>query len=139
MDKPHTSVASRMTGYDQPWLAKVKEDVLEPDLPIVDPHHHLWDFPGHRYLLPELLADTGSGHNVVQTVFVECTAFYRADGPANLKPVGETEFVNGAAAMCASGVYGATRACAGIVSFADLTQGAAVEAVLRAQVPAGNG
>jgi predicted TIM-barrel fold metal-dependent hydrolase len=114
------------------WLDQVQEDILEPDLPICDPHHHLWDHEASRYLLDELLADTGSGHNVVSTVFVECASMYRADGPEQLKPVGETEFVNGVAAMSASGRYGATRACLGIVSFADLTLGAAVGEVLDA-------
>ena len=99
------------------------EDVLEPDLPICDPHHHLWDHPGRRYLLDELLADTGSGHAVRATVFVECLSMYRAQGPLATRPVGETEFVNGIAAMSASGRYGPTRAAAGIVSFADLTLG----------------
>ena len=54
------------------WLAKVHEDALEPELPIVDPHHHLWDHPGSRYMLDEILRDTGSGHRVLMTVFVEC-------------------------------------------------------------------
>ena len=115
------------------------EDVIEPELPICDPHHHLWDFPTSRYLLPELLADTGSGHRVESTVFVECTAFYRASGAEDLRVVGETEFVGGAAAMAASGRYGAALACAGIVGRADLAMGARVEAVLAAQVAAGNG
>ena len=96
------------------WLAQVVEDIVEPGLPICDPHHHLWDHPDSRYLLDELLADTGSGHNVVSTVFVECASMYRAEGPEALRPVGETEFVNGIAAMSASGGYGPTRACAGI-------------------------
>ena len=134
------------------------EAVLEPDLPIVDPHHHLWDrrnyptpgggpehpfmtaiAPARRYLLDELLADTGSGHNVIATVFVECGAFYKADGPVEMRPVGETEFVNGVAAMSASGIYGPTRACAGIVSRADLLLGDGVAAVLEAHVRAGGG
>ncbi len=133
------------------------ETILEPDLPIVDPHHHLWDrrtyaapaTPEHpfmtaianarRYLLDELLADTGSGHNVVATVFVECGAFYKADGPVEMRVVGETEFVNGVAAMSASGLYGETRACAGIVSRADLMLGDAVAPVLEAHVRAGGG
>ena len=122
------------------WLARqVPEEILEPLLPIVDPHHHLWDRAGHRYLLDELLADTGSGHKVIATVFVDCVAFYRKDGPAELKPLGETEFANGVAAMAASGVYGDTQACAAIVSHADLTRGAAVREVLEAQIRAGNG
>lgn len=115
------------------------EEILEPDLPICDPHHHLWDFPGNRYLLPELLADLQSGHNVQSTVFVECTAFYRASGPEELRMVGETEFVNGVAAMAASGRYGPIRACEGIVSRADLTMGARVGPILDAHIRAGNG
>ena len=95
------------------WLAKqVREPIVEPDLPIVDPHHHLWDHANDRYLLAELLADTGSGHNIVATVFIDCRSMYRADGPAELRPTGETEFANGVAAMSASGLYGPTRACA---------------------------
>ena len=108
------------------------EEILEPGLPICDPHHHLWDHPRHRYLLDELLADTGSGHDVRSTVFVECLSMYRAHGPQPLRPVGETEFVNGIAAMSASGRYGGTRVAAGIVSFADLTLGEEVGAVLDA-------
>ena len=133
------AVESRMTAIDGEWLATTREEILEPDLPIVDPHHHLWDFPFHRYLLHELLEDVGSGHNVRATVFVECASMYRADGPEALAPVGEVEFVNGTAAMSASGRYGAARACAGIVGFADLTLGASVAGVLEAQVAAGNG
>ncbi len=131
------------------------EAILDPELPIVDPHHHLWDQKTYappsadehpfvtaiagarRYLLDELIADTGSGHNVVATVFVECGAFYRAAGPPELRPVGETEFVNGVAAMSASGTYGGMRACAGIVSKADLLQGDGVKRVLEAHVRAG--
>jgi predicted TIM-barrel fold metal-dependent hydrolase len=112
------------------WLAQVQEDIIDAELPICDPHHHLWDHADNPYLLPQLLADTGSGHNVVSTVFVECSAMYRADGPEDLRPVGETEFVNGVAAMSASGTYGPIRACSGIVSFADLTLGADVGGVL---------
>jgi L-fuconolactonase len=121
------------------------EDVLEPALPIIDPHHHLWDRQGNRYLLDELLADTGQAdahgaqHNVRGTVFVECASMYRADGPATLRPVGETEFVNGIAAMSASGGYGDTRVAAGIVSFADLCLGAAVREVLQAHIDAARG
>ena len=136
------------------------EHILEPDLPIVDPHHHLWDRPqaivgalpdtGHgfidilknvpRYLLDELLKDLKSGHNIRGTIYMECGAMYRADGPAELKCVGETEFVNGVAAMSASGIYGDVRACAGIVGHVDLRIGAdAVEDVLRSHIAAGHG
>jgi predicted TIM-barrel fold metal-dependent hydrolase len=119
------------------WLAQVNETVIDPGLPICDPHHHLWDHPGSRYLLDELLGDTGSGHNVIATVFVECASMYRAEGPQALKPVGETEFVNGVAAMTASGRYGAIRAAAGIVSLADLTLGTRVGEVLDAHIAVG--
>ena len=105
------------------WLARRTEPILEPDLPIIDPHHHLWDRAGWRYLLDDLLADTNSGHNILATVFVQARAMHRADGPEEMKPVGETEFVNGVAAMTASGIYGKIRACAGIVGHADLMLG----------------
>lgn len=121
-------------GAPTQWLNLVTEETLEPALPICDPHHHLWDHPDKPYLLPELLADTGSGHNVVSTVFVECDAMYRCDGPVAMQPIGETEFVNGVAAMSASGAYGDLRAALGIVSFADLTLGAAVGDVLDAHM-----
>ena len=124
---------------NETWLAQVEEAALEPDRPIVDPHHHLWDRDSSRYLLDELLGDTGSGHNVVATVFVECGSMYRAGGPAALKPVGETEFVNGIAAQSASGGYGATRACAGIVSHANLLLGASVDETLEAHIAAAPG
>ncbi len=112
------------------WLSLVQEEILDPDLPICDPHHHLWDHADDPYLLPQLLADIGSGHNVVSTVFVECGSMYRAEGPKHMACVGETEFVNGIAAMTASGRYGKLRACIGIVSLADLNLGSAVGEVL---------
>src|SRR5208282_2002987 len=118
------------------WLAQVSEAALEPELPIVDPHHHLWDHPDSRYMLDEIVRDTASGHRVLATVFVECLSMYRADGPEPMRPVGETEFVNGIAAQSASGQYGETRVAAGIVGFADLTLGAAVEPVLQAHIAA---
>ena len=138
-DKSPDAIGTMVHNNDD-WLARRPvEATLEPELAIVDPHHHLWDRKHHRYLLPELLADTGSGHNVQATVFVDCMAFYRTDGPAALRPVGETEFANGVAAMAASGTYGPTRANAGIVGFADLTLGAAVAEVLAAHITAGGG
>ena len=114
------------------WLSQLREPIIDPDHRICDPHHHLWDHPGNPYLLPELLADIGDGHNVVSTVFMECGSIYRAEGPEALAPLGETEFVNGIAAMSASGYYGPTRACAGIVGFADLSLGADVGPILDA-------
>ncbi len=127
------------------WLALVEEETLEPDLPICDPHHHLWDGrPGDyvedRYLLDEMLADLRTGHNIVSTVYIECGSMFRADGPEHLKCVGETEFVNGVAAMAASGQYGPCQVAAGIVGTAPLLMGDKLSAeALDAQIAAGNG
>ena len=121
----------------QDWLDRRQEPILEPELPIIDPHHHLWQRPGWRYLLDDLLLDTNSGHNIVATVFVQASSMYRDKGPVELRPVGEAEFVNGIAAMSASGIYGKTRVAAGIVGHADLTLGGRVEPVLSALSRAG--
>ena len=121
------------------WVAKTTEPALEPELPIVDPHHHLWQRTGNDYLFHDLLADTQTGHNVVGTVFVDCHSMYRKEGPAELRCVGETEFANGVAAMSASGIYGNLRACKGIVSHVDLRLGAKAGPVFDAQIAAGNG
>ncbi len=125
----------------QAWLARrPAEAALEPDLPIIDPHHHLWQTEARgTYLLPELLADLGRGHTIVATVFVECRAMYRADGPPEMRPVGEMEFVNGIAAMSASGGYGPCRVAAAIVGHADLAIGARVRDVLDAEIAVGGG
>lgn len=134
------SEASRKSsGPDDEWLARLTEEVLEPDLPIVDPHHHLWVREGHTYLMPELLADVGSGHNIVATVFAECHSMYRNRGPHELRPVGETEFVTGVAAMAESGTFGSARLCAAMFGGADLTLGARVEPVLEAHLAASGG
>jgi predicted TIM-barrel fold metal-dependent hydrolase len=119
------------------WLAARQEEILDPGQLIVDPHHHLWDRPGWRYLLDEMLADLRAGHDVRATVLVQARAMHRAEGPEAMKPVGETEFANGIAAICASGIHGDVRVCAGIVGFADLTLGAAVRPVLEAHLRAG--
>jgi len=118
------------------WHSQVTEEIIDPERRICDPHHHLWDRAGNRYLIDELISDTGSGHNVVSTVFVECLSMHRADGPEAMRPIGETEFVQGVAAMSASGGFGPTRACAGIVSYADLAIGDAAGEVLEAHVAA---
>ena len=135
--------------------AEAIEPVLEPSLPIVDPHHHLWDrslvldsLPtsgwgsvsreSPRYLFDELMADLQGGHNVRATVYMECGSFYRAGGPPELRCVGETEFANGVAAMSASGVYGDVRVCDGIIANADLTRGDAAR-VLEAHAAAAGG
>jgi L-fuconolactonase len=126
---------------DDAWLAKQeKEPILEPELPIIDTHHHLWqrgtDWP---YFLPELLADLNTGHNIVATVFEECRSMYRASGPEEMKPVGEVEFVAGIAAMSATGNYGPIKVAQGIVGYADLALGDRVEPVLEALIRAGGG
>jgi predicted TIM-barrel fold metal-dependent hydrolase len=122
------------------WLQKRQEEILEPALPIVDPHHHLVDRANTgRYLLPELLADTRSGHNIIATVYLEWLSMYRAEGPVPLRPVGEVEFANGVAAIAASETFGKTKVCAGIVGYADLMLGDQVEEVLEAMILAGGG
>ncbi|MDA1076831.1 MAG: amidohydrolase family protein [Proteobacteria bacterium] len=131
------------------WLAQeVPETVLEPDLPIIDPHHHLWDIRSFKtepfasfqqkvYLCEEIINDiVDGGHNVVQTVFAQCAAFYRVDGPEAMKCVGETEFVHGIGAMSRSGQYGPVRLCSGIFGSADLRLGSAVEEVIKAHLAA---
>lgn len=135
-------MVARSSNYD--WLQKRTEQALEPDLPICDPHHHLWDFRSGgatqpRYLLDEMLEDVGGGHNIVSTVFIECGAMFREDGPEAYKCIGETEFVNGIAAMSASGLYGKTRIAAGIIGTVDPRIGDETADVLDAQIAAGNG
>ena len=119
------------------WLALTQEPTLEPDLPICDPHHHFWDrrpasIPYQRYLLHELNDDIYSGHNIISTVFLEARSMYSADAAEKLRSVGEVEFVQGLAAASASGVYGSSRAAAGIMGHADLKLGADVAPVLDA-------
>ena len=134
------AVVSPHLPVRQDWLDRRREEIIEPELPIVDPHHHLVDRPETgRYLLPDLLADIGSGHNVTATVYLEWLSMYRAQGPVERRPIGEIEFANGVAAMAASGTYGTTKVCAGIVGYADLARGASVETVLEAMIAAGGG
>src|SRR3954467_12674288 len=123
-----TAPASKSGLYADPrehWLALHSEEVIDPTRPIVDPHHHLWDRGGQRYLIEEFSADIASGHNIVATVYLDCRSMYRAHGPEALRPVGEVEFANGIAAMSASGGYGSAAICAGIVSHANLLLGEA--------------
>ena len=143
--------------------ASATEAIIEPDLPIVDPHHHLWfrpqpfldaleqqqhlmvrlllpTFRQHaRYLFDEFLADSRTGHNIRATVYVEVHAMYRARGPEAMQSLGEVEFANGVAAMAASGLFGDIAMCAGIVGSVDLTLGDAAKDVLQAHIQAGGG
>jgi len=119
------------------WLSLTQEPTLEPELPICDPHHHFWDLrpqstPYQRYLIHELNADIYGGHNVRSTVFLEARSMYRPDGPVELRPVGEVEFVQGLAAASASGVYGPSKAAAAIIGHADLKLAGNVAPVLEA-------
>jgi len=123
-------------GPDNAWLATLEEPIIEPDIPIVDPHHHLWLRSGYTYLMPELAADLASGHNIVATVFAECHSMYRQDGSDAEKSLGETEFVTGHAAMSASGEFGLTRACAVMFGNVDMKLGAVVEPLLEKHIAA---
>ncbi len=132
-----TTAPSTYIPVRDDWLARRKEAILEPNLPIVDPHHHLWERPDWVYMLDDLLADINSGHNIVATVFLQCRSMHRASGPEAFRPVGETEFVNGVAAMSASGGYGPAKVCAGIVGHVDLRNGDKARDVLEAHIRAG--
>ena len=118
------------------WLSQVEETIIAPELPIIDPHHHLWRRPGGDYLLEDLWLDTESGHRIKKTVFVECHAEYRKDGPIHMQPVGETEFIARIAEQ--SAVSGGAEIKA-IQANADVSLGAAVEEVLVAHEHAGRG
>jgi predicted TIM-barrel fold metal-dependent hydrolase len=134
--------ASKSGLYVDPrpdWLAQRAEEIIDPARPIVDPHHHLWDRGGQRYLIEEISSDLASGHNVIATVYVEARSMYRAQGPEAFRPVGEVEFANGAAAMSASGGYGPAAVCAGIVGHVNLLLGEGARPVLEAEIAAGQG
>ena len=88
-----SAAPSRHLPIRKDWLAATQEPALEPDRPIIDPHHHLWDRPGNRYLFHDLLEDLNSGHNIRATVFLECREMYREEGPPELRSLGETQFV----------------------------------------------
>jgi predicted TIM-barrel fold metal-dependent hydrolase len=121
------------------WLARRTEEILEPDLPIVDPHHHLWVRPNYSYLFPDLLADVGSGHKIHATMFEQAASMYRDDGPEELKSLGETQFVCGVAAMSASGKFGPTRCIAGMVGYVDLRLGARAKGLIERHIAISDG
>jgi predicted TIM-barrel fold metal-dependent hydrolase len=123
--------------WDQAWLDRDPEAVIDPELPIIDPHHHLWDAPTlQRYVLEDLRADTGAGHNVEGTVFIDCMWDYRRDGPRQLRQLGETERA-AAEARRSQETPGAQ--IKGIVSWVDMTLGPAAGPVLDAHLDAGDG
>ena len=121
------------------WLANLTEAILDPGQPIIDPHHHLWKARPDPYLLADLVADLRTGHDVRATVFIQCRSAYRKDGPEEMQPVGETEFVAAAARECEGPEYGGLRACAGIIGQADCLLGERIDAVLEAHIEAGGG
>ena len=137
------AAAAQMPAVQAPvrtdWLAKRTEEILEPGLPIIDPHHHLWDAPRYRYMFPELLADLASGHNIVATMYEQAREMYRADGPEELKSLGETEFITGVAAMSASGKYGPTKCMAGITGYVDLRLGSRAKGVIERHIAVSDG
>ena len=130
------ATGERMQRWED-WLALRHEPALEPELEILDAHHHLWDRGGHTYLPAQLLSDAAGGHRLVGSVYVECLSGYRRNGAKPLQPVGETECV--VSMLEGSMQTEATGLCAGIVGFADLSLGAAVDEVLDAHLLAGKG
>ena len=106
------------------------EPILDPDLPIIDSHHHLFDLPNNRYMVDDYLADVNAGHRIVASIYCETQAFSRKSGPEWMRPVGEVEFANGVGAMTATGVYGPCQVCAGIIGHANLTFGSKVGELL---------
>ncbi len=121
------------------WLAQVREDALEPDLPIIDPHHHLWMRQPPPYFLREFMEDLYTGHRVVATVYSECHSMYRQNGPDEMKVVGESEFVSGMAAMSASGMFGETEICKAMIAQADMMMGSDVAWIFDAHETASGG
>ncbi|WP_035477335.1 amidohydrolase family protein [Paraburkholderia phenoliruptrix] len=118
------------------WLASGTEAALEPQMPIIDAHHHFYDRPGWTYLLDEYLADAQSGHNITASVYMQALTHYRESGPDELRPVGETAYVTRATA---SSQTGKPRVAQGIVGYADMRRGAAVREVLEAHLEAADG
>jgi len=122
---------------DAAWLGQLVEPVIDPELPIIDPHHHLWDQPQHRYMEGELLADLGSGHDIRATVYVEASSFCDQDAQPKLRSLGETRFVTGIGE--AAEKVGDVRICAGIVGFVALRLGADVSGVIEKHFEIGQG
>ena len=121
------------------WLNQVVEDILEPGLPIIDAHHHLWLRNPPPYLALEYYEDISTGHNVVASVFAQCHSMYRQDGPEDFKPVGESEFISGVAAMSDSGAFGDMQICKAMFGAVDLRLGDGIKPVLEAHEIASGG
>ncbi|HVL45599.1 MAG TPA: amidohydrolase family protein [Acidovorax sp.] len=117
------------------WLALGEEPVLEPELAVIDAHHHFYDRPGWTYLRDEYLADASAGHTVLASVYMQALTRYREQGPEHLKPVGETEYV----VACTPSGSGPIHLACGLVGHADLRRGSAVREVLDAHLEAGHG
>jgi predicted TIM-barrel fold metal-dependent hydrolase len=131
MQKPPTGFALRPD-----WLALRPEPALDPAQIIIDSHHHLYQRPDLQYLHAEYLADLNCGHDIRATVAVQARAMLRAEGPPELASLGETEFLNGQAAMSASGIYGPIRVAATIVGHVDLTLGDRLRPILERHIAA---
>ena len=134
----------RVTAPRPEWLARASpEKIVDPELPIIDTHHHLWPATSAssrpKYELEEYLADTATGHKIIASVYVQARSAYRSFGPEPMRPVGETEWASGTAAMSESGAFGPTRVAAGIVGYADLSAGDWVQPVLEAHIARGGG
>ena len=127
------------------WIDRVKEDVIDPERSIIDPHHHLWKGPinppgikeSYRYMLEDLWRDTSSGHNIEKTVFIDCGQEYYSSGPEKFKPVGETEFVVGIAQEAERDKSKAQ--IAGIIGHANMMLGTSVKEVLELHIEKGEG
>ncbi|HEY9593697.1 MAG TPA: amidohydrolase family protein [Spirochaetia bacterium] len=126
-----------MNAEHEAWLAQVREEPIDPSLPICDAHHHLWDRPDGRYLIDDFLGDARGGHRIVRTVYVECRSMYRKDGPVEMRSVGETEHVTGVAERAARAPGERVGVACRIVGYADLRLGAGVAPVLEAHLMAG--
>ena len=136
MIPPPGMTAARHIAIREAWLDQHQEPILDPALPIIDPHHHIWDQSDQRYLLPELLADTDTGHDIRATVFIQCGSQYDMAEAPERRPLGETRFMT---RMAEAAEGGRTRACAGIVGLVDLTLGDRVTPLLEEHVAIAGG
>ena len=134
-----TPTGQELRPIREDWLDRHIEPAIEPDLPIVDCHHHLWDQPGRKYLIEDFARDLNAGHRVRATVYLQGHARYRQDGPEELRPVGETEFARSIAEQSRTGQFGQTEICAAIVGFADLHLGARIQDVLEDHINCADG